>query len=196
MRKLRLALAALVMAGIALVAAPAVPASASPQLECYTVIDNWGYKHWHCIVVGAWEEYDWCKGCPWIIDIREQIVLPEFDDQILDAVDLLSQAASAGDPRTAAALHDEAIAQFTSAAKSLRGTPVTAGFVGVFDVAAGKDVATRTAWLAAASQDLADGITLLERSFGSSDSAALVRLATAQFDEAFQELDQKQAVGG
>jgi hypothetical protein len=196
MKKVRLALAALLVAGMALVAAPAAPASASPHLECYTIYDKWGLKHFHCVVVGAWEEIDWCKGCPWIIDIREQIVLPEFDEQILNAVDLLSQAAYAGDPRTAAALHDQAIAQFTSAAQSLKGTPVTAGFVGYLDVNTGKDVATRTDWLAAASQDLADGMTLLERSFGSSDPAALVRQATAQFDEAFQEIDQKVAIGG
>jgi hypothetical protein len=197
MKKVRLALAALLVAGLALVAAPAAPASASPVgIECYTIYDQFGFKHRHCIVIGAWEEIDWCKGCPWIIDVREQIVLPEFDDQVLTAVDLLSQAAYAGDPRTAAALHDQAIAQFTSAARSLRGTPVTAGFVGYLDLATGKDVATQTAWLAAASQDLADGMTLLERSFGSSDPAALVRLATAQFDEAFQEIDQKVAIDG
>lgn len=196
MKKVRLALAALVVAGLALVAAPAAPASASPQLECYTIVDKWGQEHTRCIVVGAWEEIRYCKGCPWIIDIREQIVLPEFDDQILGAVDLLSQAAYAGDPRTAAALHDQAIAQFTNAARTLKGTPVTAGFVGYLDLATGKDVATQTAWLAAANQDLADGVALLERSFGSSDPAALVRQATAQFDEAFQEIDQKTAIGG
>ena len=196
MKKLRLALAALVAAGTALVAAPAAPASASPTLECYTIVDDAGQVHIHCFAVGALEEIRYCKTCPWIVDIREQIVLPEFDDQILAAVDLLSQAAYAGDPRTAAALHDKAIAQFTSAAWTLKGTPVTAGFVGYLDLQTGKDVATRTAWLAAASQDLADGVTLLERSFGSSDSAALVRQATAQFDEAFQEIDQKVAIGG
>ena len=41
-----------------------------------------------------------------------------------------------------------------------------------------------------------DGLTLLERSFGSSDAAALVKQATAEFDEAFKEIDQKVAIGG
>ena len=73
---------------------------------------------------------------------------------------------------------------------------MSAGFVGYLDLATGKDVATQTAWLAAADQDLADGMNLLQRSFGSSDSAALVRQATAQFDEAFKEIDQKVAIEG
>ncbi|WP_027346905.1 hypothetical protein [Hamadaea tsunoensis] len=196
MKKLRLALAALVVAGAALAVAPASPAAASPSIECYTIVDDYGQVHYHCYVVGALEEICFCKTCPWIVDIREQIVLPEFDEQILTAVDLLSQAAYAADPRTGAALHDRAVAQFTAAAQSLKGTPVTAGFVGYHDITTGKDVATRTAWLAAASQDLADGVTLLEKSFGSGDSAALVRAATAQFDEAFQEINQKAAIGG
>jgi hypothetical protein len=196
MKKLRLALAALAVAGMSLVAVPAAPASASPTLECYTIVDDWGQVHVICYAVGALEEIRFCKTCPWIVDIREQIVLPEFDDQILGAVDLLSQAAYAGDPRSGAALHDRAIAEFTSAARSLKGTPVTAGFVGYHDVTTGRDVATQTEWLAAASEDLADGVTLLERSFGSRDAAALVRQATAQFDEAFQEIDQKTAIGG
>lgn len=196
MRKLRLALAMLMAAGMAFVVAPAAPAAASPTLECYTVVDENGQLQFHCFPVGALEEIRFCKHCPWIIDIREQIVLPEFDEQILTAVDLLSQAAYAGDPRTSAALHDRAIAQFTTAARALRGTPVSAGFVGYFDVDARRDVATQTVWLAAAVQDIADGLTLLERSFGSSDAAALVTQATAKFDEAYKEIDQKVAIGG
>ncbi|MGW1062117.1 hypothetical protein [Micromonospora rubida] len=42
-------------------------------------------------------------------------------------------------------------------------------------------------WLAAADQDIADGIGLMQRSFASRDGAALAAAAVAKFDEAFRE---------
>ncbi|MBB5868761.1 hypothetical protein F4553_002140 [Allocatelliglobosispora scoriae] len=199
MKSLRACVAALAIATLGVLASPAAPAQAypSPGIECYTIIDSNGNPQIHCIAVGALQEIDWCKGCPWAISFKDDIVFPEtFDIDVIQGVENLSLAAAAADPRVAARFHDAAIADFASAARGLGKQTASPGPVGVYDTAHRKFVADNQSWLAAAGQDLADGLALLQKSFGSRDSAALVKAATAEFDEAFKEISGKQVIGG
>lgn len=196
MKSLRACIAALAIATLGVLASPAAPAQASPFLECYTVVDDNGVIQIECFPTGALQEIDWCKGCPWLVDFRDDLVLPEtFEVDVLAGIKGLALAANATDPREADRLHAGAIDKFTSAARALGSEQVSPGVVGYYDVNRRAVVESQQEWLAAADQDIADGIALLQRSFGSRDGAALAAAAGAEFDEAFKEISGKKAIG-
>lgn len=141
-----------------------------------------------------------CEQCSWLLDLIKSKQLPELDETIFQqnliaGLTKLSEAKVADDPRTAETLRQQAMDRFTEAARALGSAGVRVGVVGFYDPAKRAKISAPRAWLAAADQDLADGFTLLQRSFSEPVPLPWITAALAQFDEAYLELSQKKAIG-
>jgi hypothetical protein len=179
----------------------AAPAQAGPpQREGYLAITAYGDKFpgWFWI-----DEMEGIIGCPqclhWFDFYKSQELRVEqeavFTGGVIAGLDLLGQARAATNPRLQEALRAEALGQFSAAARELGSTTLRAGPVGYYDPDRDATVATGSSWLAAANQDVVDGITLLQRSFEGPTPDPWIVAAVAQFDEAFEEIATKQAIG-
>jgi hypothetical protein len=113
--------------------------------------------------------------------------------EIMNGLGSLSDASVATDARTKAALRSTAMGHFTTATHMLTGGMVLgAGPIGYYDPGTKAMVATSTAWLAAADQDIVNGITDLQYSIAGPDPVPWLPAAVAAFDRAFTELSTKQ----
>src|SRR5688572_6837853 len=97
MKSIRACLAALAIATMGVLASPAAPAQAGPWVDCLTIVNDEGITIVHCIPVGALQEIDWCKGCPWGLTFkRDDLIIPEsVEIDILDGIKGLALAADA-----------------------------------------------------------------------------------------------------
>jgi hypothetical protein len=198
-RRFAIVLAALVAAVLGGLAT-ASPAQAAPKLEGYMAVSPYGDKFpgWFWI-----DEMEGIIGCPkclhWFDFNKSEVLHPEqeagLNGGIVAGLGTLSQAHVATDPRTRARLRAEALAQFTAATRALGRAGLRPGPVGYYDPAKDATVETGAAWLAAADEDIADGIGLLQRALAEPDPTPWVEAAAAQFDEAFQEISTKKAIG-
>jgi len=198
MRRIGAVLATLLVAVLGGVIA--TPAQAGPpQREGYLAITAYGDKFpgWFWI-----DEMEGIIGCPkclhWFDFHKSQELRVEQEAAVIGGViaglDLLGQARAATSPRIRAALRADALGQFISAAHELGGASLRAGPVGYYDPDRDATVETGSLWLAAADQDLVDGITLLQHSFEGPTPDPWIAAAVAQFDEAFEEIATKQAI--
>ena len=194
MRRLTIVLATLVamtLGGLA----TATPAQADPpklEVEGYVAITPYGDKFEIWYWIDQMEGIIGCIKCLHWFDFKKTEELHveqeiELNGGITAGLGKLSEAHVATDPRTRDRLRAEALAHFTAASRALGRASLEAGPVGYYDPEKDATVETGSEWLAAADQDIVDGITLLQRS--------AVEAAVVQFDEAFQEISTKKAIG-
>lgn len=201
MKRIAIVLAALVATALGGLAA-ATPAQADPpRLEGYVAITPYGDK----LQVWYWiDQMEGIIGCPkclhWFdfkkseeLHVEQEIAL---NGGITAGLGALSEAHVATDPRTRDRLRAEALAHFTAASRALGRASLSAGPVGYYDPAKDATVETGSEWLAAADQDVVDGIALLQEALARPGQVPWLEAAVAQFDEAFQEISTKKAIGG
>jgi hypothetical protein len=198
MRRLAIAmtLAATMLGGLII----ATPAQAAPRAEQYVAIANRGDVLRGWFWVDQIEGIIGCAKCVHWFDLKiSEVVKPEqeaaINTEVIAGLTALSQASVATDPRTAAKLRADALAQFTTAARNLGATTAAAGDVGYFDPDKGVTVVAAAPWLSAADKDIVGGLTLLQRSFTDPEPAPWRQRAAQQFDKAFKEISTKQAIG-
>ncbi|MGC4773495.1 hypothetical protein ACLQ25_31590 [Micromonospora sp. DT44] len=117
-----------------------------------------------------------------------------FQDSLAGGLGKLSDARVA-DSRTAVTLRRQSMALFQTAARSLGSSTARVGVVGYYDPDTRTKVASYRAWQAAADQDLADGLSLLQRAADDPSPNPWIALAAAEFDEAYAELASKRTIG-
>lgn len=191
-----------ILAGLALVAtllvAPA-PAQAGLPQEKYAIMNASGNGLLGWFWVDELQGIIGCAKCVWMIDLGKSAQLtPDneklFQSALATGLGKLSDARVA-DARTAAVLRRQATDSFQTAARALGTARARVGTVGHYNTETHVKTPSAQAWLAAAEQDLADGLTLLQVAAAEPDPVPWVTAAMAQFDEAFKEIAGKQAVG-
>ncbi|MET0233474.1 MAG: hypothetical protein ABW224_02425 [Kibdelosporangium sp.] len=149
-----------------------------------------------------WDKYLECHMCGVGIDwSHDPVVRDDLEGiigaEIVTGLSLLGDASFTRDPAQAAKLRDEALGAFTTAARLNDKSTMRVGAAGIADPVKNTFEQAGFTWLNAAGDDVADGVSLLQRSF--SDPAAAPRLraaAIAQFDEAYKELSHQEVIGG
>jgi hypothetical protein len=205
MRRSVLALAGLLAMVVVAVAGPAGQASAAPNHSklCWTVVEN-GQLKVYCVdieVQWPWDKYFECWMCGLDFDWKHDPEIGELDgvieQNVVKGVSYLGQAEFATDRALAARLRTQALDAFTVAARYSGGSTTTLGSVNVANPERNTADPEPSPWSVAAGTDLADGVTLLQRSFSADPTTAarLRSLAQAQFDEAYQELSTQRVIG-
>jgi hypothetical protein len=182
------------------VLAPGAAQADPPGSEGYAFVDKTGFGSFDYVDINGVPVLI-CPKCYWWLDITHGKVLPQdlearFKAAVLAGVQNLGRAHTARDPRQAQRYADAALANFSTAAGILGEDAPALGQVGYFDAERGVTVPRAEEWLAAAGQDLVDGLGLLQQVAGDpSPDPWIVGAATAQFEEAYQELSGKKAIG-
>jgi hypothetical protein len=142
-------------------------------------------------------EIDPCPGCPdWAISL-EHLVLPEdpyYVEGLNGGLGLLAEAAIA-EPREAAALRAAAQEEFLAAAGRLGDTRTWLGVVGTVDWEGNRINPDPQPWLEAAGVDLADGLNLMRQAITEPDPQPWLDAAMDEFEEAYLEIAQQEALG-
>lgn len=185
--------------GLVTFVVPAQQAAASPVgYICVRVwqplLHRWIWRCWPIPVLIDWD-WKWkCPQCGLAINWREQLGDPDplsrINETINEGLLDLGHAAFAQDPAEQIKLREAALESFTTAAHTLGRTSLNVGEVGVVNEEKNTFEARQIDFLSAAGQDVADGVTLLQKSFGSSgdDAAKLREAAAGQFDLAYKAL--------
>ncbi|WP_155372815.1 hypothetical protein [Catellatospora vulcania] len=190
------------LAGLALVAtlfvAPS-PAQAGLPQEKYATMNASGLGLLGWFWVDQIQGIIGCAKCVWMIDLGKSAQLtPDneklFQSALATGLSKLSDARVA-DPRTAEVLRRQATDSFQTAARALGTARARVGTVGHFNTETRVKTPSPQPWLAAADQDLVDGLTLLQAAAGEPVPVPWVTAAMAQFDEAFKEISTKQVIG-
>jgi hypothetical protein len=188
--------AAVTLGGLAV----AAPAQAEPKAEEYVMVASGGdvLRQWFWI--DQLEGIIGCIKCRHWFDVKAQVEQPGLEavikGDLMAGLGHLSAATVAGDDRTRARLRAEALARFAHAARALGGSTLSPGPVGYYDPDKGVTVVTGTAWLAAADQDLVDGVTLLQRVAGDPSPDPWKQAAMEQFDQALAQISAKKVIAG
>jgi len=196
-----LALALLVLgAGTATVAAPATPALASGSyiMLCFPVYNaNGQIIDWVCHPYELPREAEPCVNCPDFALGMDHLVLPAdpyYFEDLLRGLDLLGQAAVA-DPRQAASLRAAAEAAFLAAAERLGDNQVRLGEAGIVDWELNIVRPDPDPWLWAAGTDVGNGLTLMQQALANPEPSPWIQAGMAEFEEAYQEIIQRQPIG-
>ncbi len=192
-----------VLLGVMLGGLAAAPAQADPpKAEGYIMITPYGHRFQGWFWIDQIDGIIGCAKCLHWLQLKPQEELrveqaAALDRGIMAGLGLLSDASITTDPRRKAALRSDALTQFTSAARALGRTGVTAGPVGWYDPDKDDTWVADAPWLTAAAQDVADGLGLIQSVLVSGDpSPDPWRQAAIQFDEAYGEIAGKKAIGG
>lgn len=184
------------LATLMIVLGHARPAQAAPVREYYVAVNlSETLQHWYWI-----DEVDGIIGCPrcvWLVDLETTVVLPSAQKLavlrgIMSGLKMLSDASVAETAELAAALRSEAQVQFELAARALGTAGLRTGVIGFFDPSTGAKVTSYRSWLAAADQDIADGIALFQRALVTGpDPQPWFTAGMAKFDQAYAKLRSK-----
>jgi hypothetical protein len=196
MRRIRLlvAVAATVVAGLLVSAAPA---SAAPVPSGYAFMNRSGIGQIGYVDIDGVPVVI-CPQCYQWIDIeldQPADTVMRFNEALLTGVQDLGRAGAQKDPRRRQSYRDAALQAFGAAASAAGRAPLKVGAVGYYDAARGVPVPQDLPWLAAAAQDLAGGVTVLEESPTLPLPPPRAETAMAFFDEAFAELATQQPIG-
>lgn len=203
---------------IGLTPAVAVPATAAATdfgsgLFCYYFTQDGRIVRYLCrplpILQVQWPPWppDPCR-CGPVFLWRDDPVLPEsiengISQGIVSGLTTLGQAAAATSQPSRDGYRAEAMRIFTTVARSSLGSRLTLQQVGLANPANNTFDPTPQqwhSWFGAAGQNVADGMALLKQYLQSPPSApapaALLAMATAQFDEAYIGLSQQVVIDG
>jgi hypothetical protein len=202
-RLIRTALVLLALAlgiGPAAVGAPASPAYASADyiMLCLPILDRSGQiVDWDCHPFELPQEVDPCPDCPdWAFNF-DHLVLPAdpyYIEDLMSGFRLLERAALA-DPQEAPEYREAAQAAFLAAAERLGETEVRLGETGFVDWELNIIRPDPDPWLVAAGTDVGNGIGLLHQALAEPDPDPWLAAAMAAFEEAYQEIIQRQPIG-
>jgi hypothetical protein len=164
----------------------------------------WDSSIVHCVdieIVMPWDKYLECWMCGFSFLHRyDPVIRAEVDasigEQVTKGLSKLGEAQLTQDEAVRARLRTEALDAFTASARHGTGSTMKLRSAGIANPEKNTFVPSTYPWLIAAGEDVADGVTLLQRSFSDPANAArLQSLAVAQFDEAYQELSEQVATG-
>ena len=201
MRRLTRLLAAAATLVVGLLVITPTAAQAKPVPERYAVVDRsgmgqYGYVDIDGVVLVI------CARCYLALGVvvvdQPDPVVKQINAAIFVGLQDLGAAATSTLPAVQARYRAAALNSFASAASLAGRGGVRAGQVGIFDSGRGVVVPEALPWLAAATQDIVDGIGVLVESptLPLPPPRAVADAAMAQFDEAYQEMAAKAAIGG
>jgi hypothetical protein len=202
MPKLIRRIALLVASMLMLTGLPAQAGTHTSKL-CWPIWQD-GQVKIYCVdiqVEWPWEWYLECYVCGAGIDWSHDPVIREdleslVSEEIVTGLQTLGAAEFTRDPAQRAKLENEALNTFTAAARHSGKSAIKPGTTGMADPTKNTLTPAGFVWLDAAAQDVADGITLLQRSIADPTAAPRLRaLAAAEFAEAYDELSQQKAIG-
>jgi hypothetical protein len=185
---------AIVTAGVVGGLVVASPAQAGPAQEHYAIItaDGPAYDHWFWI--DEMEGLIGCNHCYLFLNFYYE-EHPQWQGDLMEGLNWLSEASVAPDERTEAALQARALESFTGAARALDGSALKPGPASAFDPDKGRTFAIDAPWLDAAQADISEGISLLQASFcDPNDPQPWARKAMDKFNQAFTEIATKKAI--
>jgi hypothetical protein len=215
-RRFLLIIGALVIGLTQAVAAPTTAAATdfnSGQF-CYFVIQNRVIVRVICRPLFIQVAVQWprppdpCRPCGPAFLWRDDPVLPEsiensISQGIVSGLTVLGQAAAATSQPSRDAFRAEAMRTFTNVARNSLGTRLSLQQVGLANPANNTFDPTPqpwSSWFGAAGQNVADGMALLKQYLqspaGVPAPAALLAMATAQFDEAYIGLSEQVVIEG
>jgi len=184
---------------------PVQQASAAPYTSKLCWLDtSSGQLKIYCVdieVVWPWDKYFECWMCGLAFDWQHDPVIREeleavVGQQTVQGIAKLGQAQFTKDAAVRSRLRTEAMNAFTAAARYSGQSTMSMQATGAANPERNTFEPDPHPWSVAAGADIADGVALLQRSFADPTNAARLRsLATAQFDEAYAELSQQQAIG-
>jgi hypothetical protein len=191
MRRSRVLAAALVAVALGGTVA-ATPAQAAPKVEGFVAISAYGHHSAGWFWIDEMEGIIGCVKCLHWFDFEFTHVLRPAEEaginaEIMTALGRLGQARVA-DPRTAERLRAEALDHVTGAARHLGDAGVRAGAVGYYDPDRDATVETGSAWLRAATGEVAAALTALRDPAGG-------RAALAHLDRAYEAIATKRVAG-
>lgn len=211
-RRFLLIIGALVLGLTPAVAVPTTAAATdfSSGLFCYYFTRDGMIVRYLCrplpILQVQWPH--WPPDCGPVFIWREDPVLPEsiengISQGIVSGLTTLGQAAAATSQPTRDGFRAEAMRIFTTVARSSLGSRLSLQQVGLANPANNTFDPTPQqwhSWFGAAGQNVADGMALLKQYLQSPASvpapAALLAMATTQFDEAYTGLSQQVVIDG
>jgi hypothetical protein len=197
LRLLTVAAATAVAGMLGALVAPISPAQAAPYQEGYAFVDRSGVGQTGYVYIDG-TEIVICPQCyRWIgvvADLPPESVY-QINKGLLTGLQGLGKAASTKDPVLSQRYRDEALQAFIAAASGASRGTLRPGQVGYYDAARGVTVPQDLNWLAAAAQDLVDGVTVLQESPTLPLPPPRAALAMAQFDEAYGELVAHRPIG-
>jgi hypothetical protein len=196
---------ALALAVVSGMGPSAQEASAAPYQSklCWTVMED-GRLKVYCVdiqVKWPWEKYFECWMCGLGIDwLHDPVIREDFEGlvgrHVTQGLATLGLAEFEADARKRDALRGQAMAQFDAATRYAGESRMRLGATYEADPERHTVDPSPDPWAEAAGIDVADGITLLQAAIADPRDAARLRaLATAQFDEAYQELSLQKAIG-
>jgi hypothetical protein len=212
-RRFLVLIGALVIGLTSAVAAPTV-ASAGPigRPFCFPVIQFGRIIRWECppvLVRKLWPPDGGCPPCGQAFLWREDpLVLPEtiqnsISQGIVAGLSMLGQAAAATSQQSRDGFRAEAMRIFTNVARSSLGTRLSLQQVGLANPVNNTFDPTPQpwhSWLSAAGQNIADGMAMLQlylqSPVGLPAPAALLAMATAQFDDAYTGISEQVVITG
>jgi hypothetical protein len=181
--------------------APATSATVTPHGPggdtiriCFPVFVNPpGITVWSCFTITVPYEVappgDGCPQCGEAIDLTYDPIDPKIASTVVNELGqgytLLGEAAVSTVKGEAAKLHDSAISEFTSAAKTLGSTSLGEQQVGYVDAASGKFNPSPVPWRQEGATDLIKAVANLQ-SYLAKGSSQLLTTATSQLDASFQ----------
>lgn len=170
------------------------PAQAAPVQERYITVSPAGSQlGWFWI--DQLEGIIGCAKCAWLIDLKKSHELTAADEKLFQSTLMGGlgklSAAKVADPRTAAVLRAQALADFQAGARALGTARVSVGVVGYYDPDTGRTTAVERPWLAAADQDLADGFANLQAAAVDPSPLPWIQAAQKEFDKAYAEISAK-----
>lgn len=216
-RRFLLIIGALVMGLTPAVVAPTTAAATnfSSGLFCYYFTQDGRIIRYLCrplpILQVQWPPIPPPEGCPPCGPVfiwRDDAVLPEsiengISQGIVSGLTMLGQAAAATSQPSRDGYRAEAMRTFTNVARSSLRSQLSLQQVGLANLANNTfDPTARQwhSWFSAAGQNVADGMALLKQYLQSPPSvpapAALLAMATAQFDEAYTGLSLQVVIEG
>ena len=197
-RKRMAVVAAAVAAALAMLALPAPAQAEPPKLDHYVFASNYPEVLHQTFPVDEELHIIGCTKCWGLLLFYFGDNDPNpIETDIFAGMSLLGQARYTTDVAIKDRLRTQALAKFEAAARGLHGQALRAGGVGYYDPDTGrKTYTTSMPWLSAASYDIVDGISKLQRAAGGPSPDPWKQSGMAAVDKAYTELAIKQVVAG
>jgi hypothetical protein len=198
MRRIRRLLVVAATAAVGLLLITPTAAQAQPVPERYAVVDRGGIGQYGQVDIDG-VVLTICAKCYWyyqfIVDQPDPQIVNQIDQSIFYGLQDLGFAASSSLPAVQSRYRTAALNAFARAASLAGRGGLRVGQVGIVDAGRGVLNPEPSPWLAAAAQDIADGIGVLVESPTLPLPPPRAALAMAQFDEAYAEMSAKAPIG-
>ncbi len=198
MRRIRRLLLAAASVAVGLLLVTPTAAQAKPVAQPYALVDRAGIGQAGYVDIDGVQIVICAKCYVWIGEVvvdQPDPVVKQVNQALFAGLQDLGYAAASTDPAVQTRYRNAALSAFSTAATLTGRGGLRTGQVGYFDAGRGVTVAQNLPWLAAAAQDIVDGVGIVAESPTLPLPPPRAAAAMAQFDEAYQELATEKPIG-